>query len=210
MLPRGMSRSTASSRDKSACTSSRASTSCKASAGTSPDEAAASLSSSIIRRFVRAASRPPFRMAALPDLRQSEAICTSASGLDSKTAAMTPKGQVMRLSVQLLIEHGRHTRHAQRIGQSGHRAHALGHLDDFAFAEFQTPEQRLGHLPARNERFRRCHVFRSFASRIRSAFSSIASAMAAKARFRASSLKGASASAALLAARHMASISLKV
>ena len=49
----------------------------------------------------------------------------------------------------------------------------------------------------------------AFASRIAPAFPSIASAMAASARFRASSERGASASAALLAARHMASMSLK-
>ena len=94
-----MSRSTASSRERSACTSSRASTSCSASAGTSPADDAASFSNSVIRRFVCAASRPPFRIAAFPDLRHSEAICTSASGRDSNTAAMTPKGHVMRLSV---------------------------------------------------------------------------------------------------------------
>ena len=61
---------------------------------------------------------------------------------------------------ELLIEQRRHARHAQRIGQSGHRAHAVRHLRDFAPGEFQTLEQRLGHLPARNERFRLGHVFR--------------------------------------------------
>ena len=41
-----------------------------------------------------AASRPPLSSTALPERSASEAICTSASGRDSKTTARTPSGQL--------------------------------------------------------------------------------------------------------------------
>ena len=204
-----MSRSTASSRERSACTSSRASTSCSASAGTSPDDDAAPLNSSDKRRFVCAASRPPFRMAALPDFKHSEAICTSASGRDSNTAAMTPKGHVMRLSVN-----SSSSSVAMRATPSGSGRAATARTPS-AICAILPPvsSRRLSSgsdiSPLATSGSASATSF-SFASRIRRAFSLIASATAAKARFRTSSLKGASASAALLAARHMESISLKV
>ncbi len=148
-------------------------------------------------------------MAALPDLRQSEAICTSASGLDSNTAAMTPKGHVMRLSVN-----SSSSMVAMRATPSGSGRAATARTPPAIWTILRSLSSRrlskgsdISPLATSGSA---AATSSAFASRIRSAFSSIASATAAKARPRASSLKGASTRAALLAARHMESISLKV
>ena len=47
-------------------------------------------------RLERIASRPPLRSTALPLLRHRPAICTSASGRDSKITPTTPIGQLTR------------------------------------------------------------------------------------------------------------------
>ena len=56
----------------------------------------ASIITSANARFVLRASLPPFSSAALPDFRQRVAICTRASGRDSKTTPITPMGTVTR------------------------------------------------------------------------------------------------------------------
>ena len=93
--PRGMIRSTYSSSASSALTSSRVCSRPSAPAGT-PQRTAASCIAAKSARLVASASLPPLSSAALPLLRHRDAICTSASGRDSKITPITPIGQETR------------------------------------------------------------------------------------------------------------------
>ena len=67
-----------------------------------PDAAAASCIVSNRIRFVFLASLPPLSTEQLPLLRQREAICTRASGRDSKITPITPIGQVVLVRISWL------------------------------------------------------------------------------------------------------------
>ena len=147
-------------------------------------------------------------MEALPDFRHSDAIWTSASGRDSNTAATTPRGQVTRLSVN-----SSSSRVAMRATPRGSGRAATARTPSAICATLRSLSSRrlskgsdISPLATKGSA---AAASSAFASRIDPEFSSIASAMAAKARFRTSFVRGASARAALLAARHMASMSLK-
>ena len=94
-----MTRSTYSSRPRSSETSSRVSRFVSQFSGR-PASTPAAATTRARTAFVRAASRPPFRMRALPLLTARPDIWIRASGLASKIMAMRPMGQVTRRSTR--------------------------------------------------------------------------------------------------------------
>ena len=94
LLPRGMMRSIRFSSPRRARTSSRPDRSVIHPSGRIPCVAWHIISARVW--LVTVASRPPLSRAALPDLRHREAICTRASGRDSKITPITPMGTVTR------------------------------------------------------------------------------------------------------------------
>ena len=69
----------------------------------------------------RADSRPPLRIAALPDLSASDPICVTASGRDSKTTRRTPRGQVTFSRTRPSSRSVRESDAAGRVGQRRRR-----------------------------------------------------------------------------------------
>ncbi len=83
-----------SSSARSASTSARPATEESAPSGISGKDASAFAKTSRSAAVERADSRPPLRIAALPDFSASEPICATASGRDSKMTRRTPRGHV--------------------------------------------------------------------------------------------------------------------
>ena len=139
-------------------TSSRASTSWIASAGTPrnrPAKARLRISGQGAITIHRFLNGHPSRMAAFPDLTQSAAICTRASGRDSKIAAMTPmEDSSLRRTCSPFVEHHGVGGPPQgdREGRPRHgRPRAISRI--FSFVQNEPLQKRLAHLAIRDQLF---------------------------------------------------------